>query len=141
VQADESTTDEPAAVETNEYPVQNDPTIINAGLTEIDSLPPNVVTNGHGESGETAEAAAGIPQNSGIDEGAANAVAGSHWDTNNGNLSESQEWVDVKIPRDLTETDTGVTATPAAPSNTQSWADEQPDSPKAEVRFHLEVIK
>lgn len=75
-----------------------------------------------------------VPQNSGIDEGAANAAAESHWDAN-ADLSASQEWVDVSLIRESSETDTGLTATLAATSNTQgwaapstqSWADDQPE--------------
>ncbi|KAI9742424.1 MAG: hypothetical protein M1818_003958 [Claussenomyces sp. TS43310] len=115
------------AVETAEYPTQSDPTIAHAGLTELDEPHAVSMTNGHGEGGAEA-AAAGIPQNSGIDEGASNNAAESHWDTNN-DLSTSQEWVNVNVPRDITETDTGFIATPAAGLNKQSWADEQPESP------------
>jgi hypothetical protein len=86
------------------------------------------MTNGTHESHEVQ----GIPQNSGFGDGAANAAAEANWDTQN-DLSQSQEWVEV--PRDSTETDTGITATPAAPSNVQSWADDQPDSP-TEVSIH-----
>lgn len=67
-----------------------------------------------------------VTQNSGFGDGA-NAAAEANWDQNN-DLSASQEWVEV--PRDAAETETGVVATPAAPANTQSWADDQPDSPK-----------
>lgn len=117
--------DEAPAVETAEYPVQTDPTIANAGLTEIDNAAQaSPSTNGH-----AAYDAQGIPQNSGFGDGAANATAEANWDNSN-DLSASQEW--VEIPRDATETDTGVTGTPAAPSNTQSWADDQPENP-AEV--------
>ncbi|KAF8854403.1 hypothetical protein BDZ45DRAFT_597102 [Acephala macrosclerotiorum] len=109
-------------VETTEYPVESDPTIANASLTEIDA-PAAALTNGHGESTSEIQ---GIPQNSGFGDGAANAAAEANWDHSN-DLSTSQEWVEV--PRDATETNTGVTTTPAAPSQIQSWADEQPDSP------------
>lgn len=67
--------------------------------------------------------------NANVSDDAANAVAESHWDADAG-LSASQEWVDVKIPRDPSETETGLAATPAATVNTQSWADEQPDPAK-----------
>jgi hypothetical protein len=117
------------AAEAVEHPVQTDPTIANAGLTEIDEPVAAVLTNGHESTYETQ----GIPQNSGFGDGAANAAAEANWDNSN-DLSTSQEWVEV--PRDATETDTGVTATPVAPSNVQSWADDQPDSP-VEVRFSL----
>ncbi|KAG4425506.1 hypothetical protein IFR04_001425 [Cadophora malorum] len=109
-------------VETTEYPVESDPTIANAGLTELDAPAATELTNGHAE----ATYDQGIPANSGFGDGAANAAAEANWDNNN-DLSTSQEWVEV--PRDATETDTGVTATPAAPANTQSWADAEPDSP------------
>jgi len=114
----------------------SDPTIVNAGLTELDSLPVTDqvippsdlehLTNGH--SGSTWDTQ-GIPQNSGFGEGA-NAAAEANWDNSN-DLSASQEWVEV--PRDAAETETGVTATPAAASNVQSWADDNPESP-GEVR-------
>jgi hypothetical protein len=57
-------------------------------------------------------------------------------------MSASQEWVDVSLTRETSETDTGLTATLAASSNTQgwaapntqSWADDQPEeTPKTEV--------
>ena len=114
--------------ESEEAPVQSDPTIANAGLTEIDAASATTpLANGH-ESSEPQ----GIPQNSGFGDGAANAAAEANWDNSN-DLSTSQEWVEV--PRDAAETDTGLTATPAAPANTQSWADDQPDSPA-----HVSVI-
>ncbi|KAI9647295.1 hypothetical protein NHQ30_003678 [Ciborinia camelliae] len=120
--------DEPAAEETiqpevAEYLVQSDPTIANAGLTEIDDPVTSALTNGHQEP--SFEEAHGIPQNSAFGE-AGNAAAEANWDNNN-ELSTSQEWVEV--PREAAETETGVAATPAAAANTQSWADEQPDSP------------
>lgn len=124
----ESVEDAPA-VETSEYPVQSDPTIANAGLTEIDEPSATDMTNGH-ESHE----AQGIPQNSSFGEGG-NAAAEANWDNAN-DLATSQEWVEV--PRDTVETDTGVTATPAAPSNVQSWADDQPDP--VEVRTLVSYV-
>ncbi|CRJ84771.1 hypothetical protein BN1708_009144 [Verticillium longisporum] len=41
--------------------------------------------------------------------------------------SGTLEW--VNIPRDPAETETGLEATPANASNTQSWADDQPEQP------------
>jgi hypothetical protein len=70
--------------------------------------------------------------NAKVSDDAANAVAESHWDTNT-DLTMSQEWVDVKVPRDPSETDTGLQATLAGGSNTQSWADDHPE-PAPEVR-------
>ncbi|TVY35329.1 hypothetical protein LSUB1_G006502 [Lachnellula subtilissima] len=114
--------EETPAIETKEYPIESDPTIANAGLTELDAPAVTSLNNGAQESHEIQ----GVPQNSGFGDGAANAAAESNWDNTN-DLSQSQEWVEV--PRDAAETDTGITGTPAAPSNVQSWADDQPDSP------------
>jgi hypothetical protein len=57
---------------------------------------------------------------------AANAVAESHWDTSNQELSASQEWVDVKAT-EATEATEAEAATPAPAANTQSWADDHPE--------------
>lgn len=84
------------------------------------------MTNGH-TSEETPTS--GVPANADVGDGAANAAAESQWDNSN-DLSASlsqEEW--VKVPRDPTETDTGLTATPAATGPVQSWADDQPDNP------------
>lgn len=116
--AEDSTTEAPA-----EYPVESDPTLANAGLTELNAPEASAIANGHPA---TTFETQGIPTNAGIGEGAANAAAETQWDPST-EMSASQEWVEV--PRDAAETDTGVTATPAAPSNVQSWADDQPDSP------------
>src|SRR5271156_714183 len=89
------------AVETTEYPVQSDPTIAHAGLTEIDTETATALANGHDD--KAPETALGVPQNSGIDEGAANAAADSHWDANV-DMSASQEWVDVSLMRETSET-------------------------------------
>ena len=71
--------------------------------------------------------------NAHVSDEAANRVGESHWDTGN-DLSISQEWVDVTVPRDPTETETGLAATPAAPANTQSWADDAAEAVQ-EVRM------
>lgn len=109
---------------------QTDPTIANAGLTEIDDNQ-TIPLSTQAAAVETEE----VAQNSGFGEGA-NAAAQANWDQNN-DLSASQEWVEV--PRDAAETETGVVATPAAPANTQSWADDQPESPK-QVRFTTYIL-
>lgn len=121
---EEEEEEETPSVETTSHPVETDPTIANAGLTEIDEPTTIALSNGHAETYENQ----GAPQNSGFGDGAANAAAEANWDQNN-DLSTSQEW--VEIPRDAAETDTGLVATPAAPSNVQSWADDQPESPAA----------
>lgn len=62
---------------------------------------------------------------------AANAVVETQWDTENG-LSASQEWVEVKVPHDPSETETGLNGTSSAVDVTQSrsWADDQPEPVK-----------
>ncbi|KHN99178.1 uncharacterized protein MAM_02876 [Metarhizium album ARSEF 1941] len=103
--------------------VTDDPTVARVAATEIAStdIPASPeekkmeASNGYADASISADSA--------------DAVAESHWDTEAG-LSASQEWIDVKIPRDPSETDTGLTATPAASANTQSWADEQPEPAK-----------
>ncbi|KAL1896821.1 hypothetical protein Sste5346_004454 [Sporothrix stenoceras] len=123
--------EEPAATEAAPAEVQSDPTLVHASLTEIEAgtdtplAEAAPLTNGHSEEADAAPAA---PANADVGDDAANAVAESQWDTNgNKDLSMSQEW--VQVPRDLAETETGITATTAATGNTQSWADEQPDHP------------
>ncbi|TPX09995.1 uncharacterized protein E0L32_008842 [Thyridium curvatum] len=122
----------PAEAEPVEAPVENghepqtDPTVAHATLTEIDTGAAIVLTNG-----ASAESPASAhPANADVADGAANAAGESQWDTPSNNMSMSQEWVEV--PRDPAETETGLAATPAAPVQSQSWADEQPEHP-AEV--------
>ncbi|EFY90342.1 hypothetical protein MAC_03588 [Metarhizium acridum CQMa 102] len=103
--------------------VVTDPTVANVAATEIAGTD---VSASPGE--KKVEASNGHP-NANVSDNAANAVAESHWSTEAG-LSTSQEWADVKTSRDLIETDTGLTATPAVSGNTQSWADEQPEPTK-----------
>lgn len=100
-----------------------DPTVANAAATEIADIEKSA-SNGQ----KAVEVSTGLA-NANVSDDAANAVAESHWDAETG-LSASQEWVDVKIPRDPSETDTGLSATPAASANKQSWADEQPEPAK-----------
>jgi hypothetical protein len=98
-----------------------DPTIAHASATEIaagDDVPASAM--------QTADASTNALANASVTDDAANAAAEGHWDNSN-DMSISQEWVDVSVPRDPAETETGINATPAAASNTQSWADDQPD--------------
>lgn len=111
--------------------VETDQTIAHAGLTEIDATgATEPLTNGHTESGPLH----GIPANADVSDSAANAAGGSDWDANNTMSSSITQEGWVEVPRDPTETETGLTATPAAASNVQSWADEQPENPP-EVSF------
>lgn len=93
--------------------------MVNAGLTELDDGP---LSNGYVIEVATAT---GVQQS---DIGDGNAVAEANWDPSNNDMSTSQEWIKVN-PRDAAETDTGVTATLAAPAHTQSWADETSITP------------
>lgn len=125
------TGNEAAAAEQEEIEPATDPTIANAGLTEIDAGVDVAITASQsvetlGESDSTA-----APANASVAAEAANAAAESQWDAGNASMSASQEWVEV--PRDLAETEHGLTATTAEPGNTQSWADDAADH-AAEVR-------
>lgn len=111
--------------------VETDQTVAHAGLTEIDSTgATEPLTNGHTESGPLSS----IPTNADVSDSAANAAGGSDWDANNTTSSSITQEGWVEVPRDPTETETGLTATPAAAGNVQSWADEQPENPP-EVSF------
>ncbi|OIW27197.1 hypothetical protein CONLIGDRAFT_417354 [Coniochaeta ligniaria NRRL 30616] len=119
-------TEEPKE-ETKDIPA-SDPTITHAGLTEIDEGSTKPFTNGHSDETTTTK----VNNAADVADSAANAAGENQWDTEHtsNNLAESQEWVNV--PRDPAETETGLAATPAAPSNTQSWADDHPE-PAAEA--------
>ena len=113
---------------------QTDPTVANAGLTEIDDGSAVALTNGHTAEAPTSET---IPSNADVADSAANAAGESQWDTSAEQVNDmamSQEWVDVKISREPSETETAPTAAapaasdaPAAPGNSQSWADDHPE--------------
>ncbi|KAM5345727.1 hypothetical protein ACJ41O_011588 [Fusarium nematophilum] len=112
--------EEPQAAEGEAEPtkeVASDPTIAHAAATEIAAgdaaLPVDPATQ---------PSSNGLA-NASVADDAANAVAESHWDTTNNDLSASQEWVDVK-PAEATEPEQ---AAPAPVANTQSWADDHPE--------------
>lgn len=119
--------------------VDSDPTLVHASLTEIDAgidtplAETAALTNGHITEDNSVGPAASNLANADVGDEAANAAGETQWDTNNTSkdLSMSQEW--VQVPRDPAETETGLVATTAAPSNTQSWADDQPEHPTAAV--------
>lgn len=105
--------------------VATDPTVANASLTELADVahPVNGTTEPEPEADEAAHV---IPQAS-VDDQAANETAESHWDTKMAGSGEgAEDW--IKVPRDPAETETGLTATPAAATGTQSWADDQPEA-------------
>jgi hypothetical protein len=103
-----------------------DPTVANAGLTELqDTTAIPIHTNGVSE-------VSAIPEQASTGDDAANAVAESRWDPESSMHSAGEGWVNV--PRDPAETDTGLQATPAAPAaqaeNSNSWADDVPEESK-----------
>lgn len=100
--------------------VASDPTVAHATPTDVEIGNVTVPI-------QAAQAFTNGIDNVQVSDDVANAVAESHWDTCK-DISISGEWVDVKIPRDPAETETGVKATPAAPANTQSWADDHPET-------------
>lgn len=108
---------QPAPPETEAPETVSDPTVTNAGLTEI-----NAATTATEPTQDEASAA---PAASSIEPEAANAAATEQWDRQatggDDPLSESFEIV----PRDPAETETPHVA--AAVTSTQSWADEAPE--------------
>ncbi|KFH42366.1 hypothetical protein ACRE_069170 [Hapsidospora chrysogenum ATCC 11550] len=100
--------------------VGTDPTVANATTTEIEAGDATALNGQHAAVESVNSSIANLQ----VSDNAANAVAESHWDNNN-EASLSQEW--VQVPRDPKETETGLTATPAAVANTQSWADDHPE--------------
>lgn len=104
---------------------RTDPTIANAGLTEIDAGTDIAMTNGH----ITDEPTEGVSGNAEVADEAAN-EAGE-------NLATSQEWVEVKVPQDAPATEAeesaapsniGVAPMPAPAAPKESWAEEVADT-------------
>ncbi|KAK4061144.1 uncharacterized protein Triagg1_10483 [Trichoderma aggressivum f. europaeum] len=121
--------------------IVSDPTIANEAATEI-AAGDGILANGH-EHVEPEPASNGLA-NANVADEAANAVAESHWDTSNHDISLSQEWVDVgAIPAETTEPEpepeaSVEVATPDAKK--QSWADDHPD-PVAEPMPTMDSTK
>lgn len=115
--AEEAWVDEVAQHQTAplETEAVSDPTIANAGLTEIDA--------GEKPVTEAAAEPSDVPAASNVGTDTANAAAQAQWEkqqsATDDPLTESFEMV----PRDLAETETPHAAA-AAPTSTQSWADE-----------------
>ncbi|KAM0459321.1 hypothetical protein ACHAPV_005503 [Trichoderma viride] len=98
----------------------SDPTIANEAATEIEAGD-GPLTNGHGHA-EVEPASNGLA-NANVADEAANAVAESHWDTSNQDMSISQEWVNIPKPTDAqTSADSS-----ALDAIKPSWADDHPD--------------
>lgn len=127
---------EAAPVEAAE-PVQSDPTITHAGLTEIDAGTDIPLTNGH--VNETSEETAAVIPNTDAGDDAANAAGESQWDKDaNNDLTTSQEWVEIQKPVETPQTETAPNAAPAAASN-QSWADDHPEPSSGVCKFLLDL--
>lgn len=67
-----------------------------------------------------------VPDASNIDAGAANAAAETNWEAKMSASAASGPDGWIEVPRDPAETDTGITATPAAVTGAQSWAEDVP---------------
>ncbi|KAF2734003.1 hypothetical protein EJ04DRAFT_437892 [Polyplosphaeria fusca] len=102
--------------------ITTDPTVVNAGLTEINTGFATLDVNG------TADAS-GAPPATSVDAGAANAAAEEQWDKQQSGsddpLAESFEMV----PRDPAETESPAAVAPI--SSTQSWADDAAETAAA----------
>lgn len=90
----------------------SDPTIVNAGLTELQDT--NTIPL-HTQNGDSE--AQTIPEQTSTGDEAANAVAESKWDpaasAHTDVSAGGEDWVNVNVPRDPAETDNGLQATPA----------------------------
>jgi hypothetical protein len=99
-----------------------DPTVANAGLTELQDVETLPI---HTQNGDNEVLA--VPEQASTGDEAANAVAESKWDPEASALTEAsvggEDWVNVNKPRDSAETDNGLEATPAAVSAPPAQAD------------------
>lgn len=118
----------PPTAEESSTPVGTDPTIAHAGLTEIDAEAEPAL-DGHSQHIETPT----VPEASNIDASAANAAAETNWEAKLSASAESGPEGWIEVPRDPNETDTGLAATPAAMTSTQSWAEDVPTEPNATI--------
>lgn len=102
-----------------------DPTVANAGLTEIQST---AEINGTSLDTTTELDTTAAPPATNIDDGAANAAGEEQWDTSAGATNDPMSESFEMIPRDPAEVET-----PTEPINTaaasQSWADDTPIEP------------
>jgi len=113
-----------AAAETSvETEAATDPTVAHATTTEIEAGDATQL------NGQSVEAITSGIDNVNVTDQAANAVGQSHWDSTKDVATSQDEW--VQVPRDPSETDTGLNATPAVAANTQSWADDHPEQKPA----------
>ena len=104
----------------------SDSTVAHAGLTELDDASAIQAEASNTETAADSSIIAVVPEQTSTGEEAANAVA-EGWDPQTSMVTDTSanndEW--VQVPRDPAETDTGLTATPAAAAQTSnSWAEE-----------------
>jgi hypothetical protein len=132
---DEEEAELAAPVEDAEEEPASDPTIVHAGLTELEGTAPEPLTNGI----PAQETMTGPKQGSTGAE-AANAVAEANWDPQASVISNASAGGDgwVEVPRDPAETDTGLTATPAAMHGNASWAEEVTEGAATEEKAAIE---
>lgn len=102
--------------------ISSDPTILNAGLTELDDTP--ITTNGLPKARESAPAT----DVASVDAGAANEVAEAHWDSK---LSQSiasgaDGFELIDHPPNAAVSQNGIEPTAAATTGAPSWAEEVP---------------
>ncbi|KKY15184.1 hypothetical protein UCRPC4_g06410 [Phaeomoniella chlamydospora] len=114
----------------------SDPTVVHAGLTELeDNVTVPVDSTGAPETSKD-EMSSAVPEQASVDAGAGNAVAEASWDAT-ASLLAGDSWVEV--PRNPAETDTGLTATPAdAAPNTNSWAEEANEGAEAQAKLEAD---
>ena len=116
-------TTESEVAEAKEEEPEADPTVVHAGLTEIQEGSAVELTNGHAGEPSTESA----PSTAEVTDNAANAAGESQWENGN-EMTMSQEWVDVKAPQETSETESAPVVTPAEPAGSQSWADDHPEA-------------
>lgn len=102
-----------------------DPTVANAGLTEIEDT--TTIPNGASAEEESPIA----PPATSIVENAGNAAAEEQWDTQAAGAGRGMEDSYEIIPRPADEVENKESAAPAAPTSTQSWAEEAQDAAAA----------
>lgn len=124
-----------SAVEAAPVLTSSDPTVANAALTELEDTP---MIRLKGEE-HVAELTTG-PEQGSVTAEAANTVAESSWDPQASVMTTDSGAGDgwVEVPRDPRETDTGLTATPAAVHGASNWAEEVTEGAAAQERFAVE---
>lgn len=112
---------------------ESDPTLANAGLTELQD--PSVVVQASQANGAVEAAAShpeqfsAAPSQTSIGD-AANQLAENTWDPQGSTSLSASATADgwVEVPRDPQETETGIDATTASAHATNSWAEDVPSA-------------